>query len=116
MDTRLAKVDVRICRASVILSTRQFEPGLMSGFFCAWPSACLGPRGAVQSAEQKRHMNTMNLSRRGLIKAAATGVAVATTAATARAQLPRKAATKGCLLYTSPSPRDGLLSRMPSSA
>ena len=95
MDTRLAKVDVRICRASVILSTRQFEPGLMSGFFCAWPSACLGPRGAVQSAEQKRHMNTTNLSRRGLIKAAATGVAVATTAATARAQLPRKAATKG---------------------
>ena len=24
--------------------------------------------------------------------------------------------TKGCLLYTSPSTRDGLLSRMPSSA
>ena len=23
---------------------------------------------------------------------------------------------RGCLLYTSPSPRDGLLSRMPSSA
>ena len=33
MDTRLAKVDVRICRASVILSGKQFEPGLMSGFF-----------------------------------------------------------------------------------
>ena len=26
------------------------------------------------------------------------------------------AANKACLLYTSPSPRDGLLSRMPSSA
>ena len=26
------------------------------------------------------------------------------------------AADRGCLLYTSPSPRDGLLSRMPSSA
>ena len=25
-------------------------------------------------------------------------------------------ASNGCLLYTSPSPRDGLLSRMPSSA
>ena len=25
-------------------------------------------------------------------------------------------ASQGCLLYTSPSPRDGLLSRMPSSA
>ena len=28
----------------------------------------------------------------------------------------RKELTSGCLLYTSPSPRDGLLSRMPSSA
>ena len=27
-----------------------------------------------------------------------------------------KAGKEGCLLYTSPSPRDGLLSRMPSSA
>src|SRR5665647_3002111 len=27
-----------------------------------------------------------------------------------------KTVTKACLLYTSPSPRDGLLSRMPSSA
>ena len=27
-----------------------------------------------------------------------------------------KYSTKDCLLYTSPSPRDGLLSRMPSSA
>ena len=26
------------------------------------------------------------------------------------------ASLRGCLLYTSPSPRDGLLSRMPSSA
>ena len=29
---------------------------------------------------------------------------------------PRKRRDSGCLLYTSPSPRDGLLSRMPSSA
>ena len=29
---------------------------------------------------------------------------------------PSKNLTKHCLLYTSPSPRDGLLSRMPSSA
>ena len=28
----------------------------------------------------------------------------------------KSSATKRCLLYTSPSPRDGLLSRMPSSA
>ena len=28
----------------------------------------------------------------------------------------REFKSKGCLLYTSPSPRDGLLSRMPSSA
>ena len=29
---------------------------------------------------------------------------------------PQNAQTQDCLLYTSPSPRDGLLSRMPSSA
>ena len=28
----------------------------------------------------------------------------------------KKALTNGCLLYTSPSPRDGRISRMPSSA
>ena len=28
----------------------------------------------------------------------------------------KKKFLRGCLLYTSPSPRDGLLSRMPSSA
>ena len=31
-------------------------------------------------------------------------------------RLDRLTGVKGCLLYTSPSPRDGLLSRMPSSA
>ena len=31
-------------------------------------------------------------------------------------KLPEKVFIKACLLYTSPSPRDGLLSRMPSSA
>ena len=30
--------------------------------------------------------------------------------------VPGQGGNKGCLLYTSPSPRDGLLSRMPSSA
>src|SRR5680860_1701896 len=33
-----------------------------------------------------------------------------------RPELPRSARSSRCLLYTSPSPRDGLLSRMPSSA
>ena len=32
------------------------------------------------------------------------------------ATIPYPPLTKDCLLYTSPSPRDGLLSRMPSSA
>ena len=32
------------------------------------------------------------------------------------ARLPAVSVVKACLLYTSPSPRDGLLSRMPSSA
>ena len=36
--------------------------------------------------------------------------------ATAAEQWQQHLAAEGCLLYTSPSPRDGLLSRMPSSA
>ena len=31
-------------------------------------------------------------------------------------EIPVQEVYRGCLLYTSPSPRDGLLSRMPSSA
>ena len=31
-------------------------------------------------------------------------------------ETPEEHNSEGCLLYTSPSPRDGLLSRMPSSA
>ena len=31
-------------------------------------------------------------------------------------QMPSATSAEDCLLYTSPSPRDGLLSRMPSSA
>ena len=34
----------------------------------------------------------------------------------AKARAMSKGQRAGCLLYTSPSPRDGLLSRMPSSA
>ena len=39
-----------------------------------------------------------------------------TTAQTAIATFSEVLGAKPCLLYTSPSPRDGLLSRMPSSA
>ena len=38
------------------------------------------------------------------------------TAASQAGAVAVDAANKACLLYTSPSPRDGLLSRMPSSA
>ena len=50
--------------------------------------------------------------------AAAPTTAAATTSTTAAALTTAGPATSvtDCLLYTSPSPRDGLLSRMPSSA
>ena len=37
-------------------------------------------------------------------------------AESAAAEIPNARAVAGCLLYTSPSPRDATLSRMPSSA
>ena len=64
------------------------------------------------------------LMRRGLAGAAVLGLLIALIAATPadRARLSEAGAIAKvnerhiCLLYTSPSPRDGLLSRMPSSA
>ena len=51
------------------------------------------------------------------IAAAAAAVAFAPAAALAGPYVNVEAnASWACLLYTSPSPRDGLLSRMPSSA
>ena len=48
-----------------------------------------------------------------MIAGASTGVASTALMTTAHAA---NLADSTCLLYTSPSPRDGLLSRMPSSA
>ena len=44
------------------------------------------------------------------------GLGVAELFAAEGCNLHLTARSKDCLLYTSPSPRDGLLSRMPSSA
>ena len=49
-------------------------------------------------------------------RAAATAELSPPAAAAGGAQPPPPPVARACLLYTSPSPRDGLLSRMPSSA
>ena len=50
------------------------------------------------------------------IAAANAAFAVIKTAISNVREIVDVAGKVGCLLYTSPSPRDGLLSRMPSSA
>ena len=51
-----------------------------------------------------------------LVNIAGVGIPVATTTLRSLATKNVSSENYGCLLYTSPSPRDGLLSRMPSSA
>ena len=72
-----------------------------------------GRRFGGSSAHQKSMMAN-------LVAALIAAEAITTTEAKAKAVRPiaEKIITKAknCLLYTSPSPRDGLLSRMPSSA
>ena len=51
-----------------------------------------------------------------LVKAYKKGVAKGMLKVMAKMGISTLQSYKGCLLYTSPSPRDGLLSRMPSSA
>ena len=53
---------------------------------------------------------------RQLERRAGRASAPASPVAPASAARAAAAAARACLLYTSPSPRDGLLSRMPSSA
>ena len=55
---------------------------------------------------------TISVAGLSLVLALFMGVVIGTL----RTLLPTNILNKSCLLYTSPSPRDGLLSRMPSSA
>ena len=64
-------------------------------------------RSSVMNREDAEHFGAMAATLYGLARSAGTrfdGGGV------------RQAVIELCLLYTSPSPRDGLLSRMPSSA
>ena len=63
--------------------------------------------GLAKSAAQKTEAKQLEL------QAQQQGIRASQIAHSTREQLNE---SLGCLLYTSPSPRDGLLSRMPSSA
>ena len=93
---------------SVTPNQLQTTPGLTGTVAAATPTATTAPMvqgAAVPSAAQVTQAS---------VPAANTYDYTATTTA---GQLPQATAAQGtCLLYTSPSPRDGLLSRMPSSA
>ena len=92
-------------------------------------AACTG--GARLAPADGKSIVEVTALRRRLLLLSVFGVAqntgddcpcmLAPSAHSSRAELIRQAGdiagtTGGCLLYTSPSPRDGLLSRMPSSA
>ena len=69
------------------------------------PDRCL-PRSKASSLSQSQRATTAKKKKREGAK----GKTVVKNTKPATVRL------NGCLLYTSPSPRDGLLSRMPSSA
>ena len=56
------------------------------------------------------------LLNRGLFCFSESGLTYSDRVSSRLVRPPSKPSSEGCLLYTSPSPRDGLLSRMPSSA
>src|SRR5664279_6247156 len=71
------------------------------------------PRG-VNVARAGREVRAFHQDRQAASEARGSGVVVC-LAADSRAYGTDVGAYEVCLLYTSPSPRDGLLSRMPSS-
>ena len=77
-----------------------------------WLKTAAGALAAVTTA-----VLLSTLGAAGTLIGAALGSVAVTVSSQLYAQgLARSRATMACLLYTSPSPRDGLLSRMPSSA
>ena len=76
---------------------------------------------ALANQEREAQVRRLNRASYRLLMLVATVLSFATVTLLAVDQLYRPQAfaidqLKICLLYTSPSPRDGLLSRMPSSA
>src|SRR5680860_500798 len=85
----------------------------------AFTERCLGPDGN-QALLARLHGNAQVSSRHLVLPleqyATLAGFGQSNDLFIAHAVQLGAAALTGCLLYTSPSPRDGLLSRMPSSA
>ena len=94
---------------SYLISAARTPIGQFLGSFSNFSATDLGGV-AIQSALQKSGLSAEQIDEviMGNVIQAGVGQAPARQAAI-KAGLP-------CLLYTSPSPRDGLLSRMPSSA
>ena len=67
---------------------------------------------SIIDAIEEKHHSASTLSREGLVK----GKYAKIFSGIGRFPIEPVSITLSCLLYTSPSPRDGLLSRMPSSA
>ena len=90
-------VSSRVLVSSILFPDRVGRPGLFAGlpFLCSAPSCARSPE-ACRRVLVSLHFTRPARSVRDCLK---------------RADLP-----SSCLLYTSPSPRDATLSRMPSSA
>ena len=83
-------------------------------FFKIWEMACFA--GFLTGREAARYMTQHQRGTLLFTGATASVRGAAGFAAFASAKHGLRALAQSCLLYTSPSPRDGLLSRMPSSA
>ena len=70
----------------------------------------------VEETIMERSLEVRAQEEKLFVEALREGNVRALNAGTNGALIPETVADKICLLYTSPSPRDGLLSRMPSSA
>ena len=105
LRTELPRVAEQLKRRGLVLDTARFE-------------ALEARRKAVQ-VEVQDLQGQRNARSKAIGKAKASGQDIAPLLAEVDdlgARLKDLEETLTCLLYTSPSPRDGLLSRMPSSA
>ena len=99
-------------------SARRFRQKILRDGGLAAAKHWLRPSRATQGFKRLKKHDRLDLSVEAVaLQSPWNNLFTPAELATARARL-RQSGYKGkfCLLYTSPSPRDGLLSRMPSSA
>ena len=112
-DVQALLAELKALQGETPMVPVQVDGNVVAGIVAGWTGI---PLGKMVKDEIKTVLKLKDMLEERVLGQPHALEAVAQRVRTSRANLDDPNKPKGCLLYTSPSPRDGLLSRMPSSA